>query len=78
MERQRGRQRVKLKGLGSSFPFNSLISSSHGGLGYSHNVYTTSKPVANAGMAHIMLNLPTYLAKSLAHKHSLQGFNGYT
>lgn len=38
---------------------NSLITSSHSGLGFHGNVYMTLHPAkAKAGMAHIMLNPP--------------------
>lgn len=56
-ESRRGAERVKLKGLDSSFPLNSLITSSHTGLGCHGNVYMTQYPAeAKTGMAHIMLN----------------------
>lgn len=52
-------ERAKLNGLDSSFPLNSLITSSHSGLGCHSNVYMTPYPAeAKTGMAHIMLNLP--------------------
>lgn len=48
---------MKLKGLDSSFTLNSLITSSHSGLGCHGNVYMASyHSEAKTGMAHIMLN----------------------
>lgn len=58
-ESRKEAERAKLNGLDSSFPLNSLITSSHSGLGCHGNVYMTPYPAeAKTGMAHIMLNLP--------------------
>lgn len=51
------KEKEKLKGLDSSFTPNSLINSSHSGLGCHDNVYMTSyHSEAKTGIAHIMLN----------------------
>lgn len=56
-EKQTETQTEKLKGLDSSFTLNSLITSSHSGLGCHGNLYMTSyHSEAKTGMAHIMLN----------------------
>ena len=56
---RRQAQRVKLKGLDCSLALNSLITSSHSGLGCHGNVYMTPyRAAATTGMAHIVLNPP--------------------
>lgn len=62
----------KLKGLDSSFTHNSLIASSHRGLGCCSNVYMTSyHSEAKTGMAHIMLN-PQFTCHNPSQTHTQQ------
>ena len=57
-ERKQGRGvETQIKGIRQLIPLNSLITSSHTGLGCHGNVYMTPYPAeAKTGMAHIMLN----------------------